>query len=476
MDALASLIERLPAGSVSTHHGELFTHARDRWALTLLREARGARVPPPSALVFPRSTQEVAATVAWAAETRTAIVPRGAGTGLHGGAQAIQRAVVLDMSRMNRVLRVDDVSQAVTAEGGARGADVEAALGARGLSLGHYLPSVETSTVGGWIATASSGAAAAGFGTIGEMVLGATFVLGTGETVRLEPAPATAAGPNLARLLVGSEGAFAIVTEATLAATRAPSLVWEALSPHSFDVALTMVREIVQRRFHPVVVEALDEDGALAALGEVGHERGPVVVVGVDARAPWVDALRFEVRALGRDLGARLLHRDHGEHLWARRGEAVAAYDGMMGPDRTLGTGVATDWLELVGLWRSLPRLYEEVRGGLLDHAERVECRLVAPTSAGAMLSFRFVIRADDDEEAERVYREAWRDAGMRCQRAHGTLTFSHGVGVMKTAFVRGDVGDAGLAALRRVKKALDPRGILNPGKLLPPDRDARRG
>src|ERR687887_1449831 len=96
LDALASLIERLPSGAVSTHPGELNTHAHDRWALALLHDLRGDRVPPPAALVFPKSLDQVSAILAWATETGTAVVPRGAATGLSGGAQALKRSVVVD--------------------------------------------------------------------------------------------------------------------------------------------------------------------------------------------------------------------------------------------------------------------------------------------------------------------------------------------------------------------------------------------
>src|SRR2546426_3011522 len=147
VDSLASLAERLPPGAVSTHPGELSTRAHDRWALALLREARGDRVPPGAALVFPTSTDHVAVILAWAAETGTAVVPRGVGSGVAGGAEAHKRSVVLDLSRMNRVVGVDDVSQTVTAQAGARLADADAAAAVRNLTLG--LPSwiADTGTV-----------------------------------------------------------------------------------------------------------------------------------------------------------------------------------------------------------------------------------------------------------------------------------------------------------------------------------------
>src|SRR2546429_6472727 len=129
---LASLIERLPPGTVSTHPGEVAVHARDRWALAMLRDARGDRVPPPAAVVFASTTEHVAAALAWAEETGAAIVPRGGGTGLAGGAEAVQRSVVVDLSRMDRILAVDGASQTVTGQAGGEGGLLEATPVTRG--------------------------------------------------------------------------------------------------------------------------------------------------------------------------------------------------------------------------------------------------------------------------------------------------------------------------------------------------------
>src|SRR5207245_6480567 len=211
MDALDSLTSLLPSGALCTHHGELALHARDRWALVLLREVRGDRVPPPAALAFPKSTQEVSTILRWAQETGTPVVPRGGATGLRGGTEAVKRSVVVDLSRMNRILGIDDVSHTVTAEAGVRGGDLEAALAKRSLTTGHDLASVELSTVGGWIASGSVGATSAGYGSIEDLVIGLTVVLAGGDVLELKALPRASAGPDLRRLFVGSEGTLGVI-------------------------------------------------------------------------------------------------------------------------------------------------------------------------------------------------------------------------------------------------------------------------
>ena len=464
--ALDALAERLPRGRVTDHHGEVATHARDRWALALLREARGARVPPPAAVVFPQTTEEVAVVLRWACDAGATIVPRAGASGLAGGAEAIKRSVVLDLHRLNRILDLDDLSQTVTVEAGVKGGDLERSLAAKGFTTGHDPESLEISTVGGWVATSSQGAASAGFGGASDLVLGLTAVLPGGEVLRLKPSPRPDTGPDLRRLLAGSEGTLAVITELTLAVSRAPALVWDGFRPHSFESGAALVREAVQRGFHPLVVNLLDDQEAGRMFGAFGHQ-GPVTLFGFDAAAPAIEARRFELRQLSRDLGGRPVDRELAEHWWDHRHDGVQWYEDVMGPDRALGRGVVADGMGVACLWRRLPLVYEQVRGALFDHAESVGCHLAHPYPTGASLNFSFVLRASTDGEVEDVYRDAWADATAACLDAGGSPAH-HGVGLLKAPFLAEELGATGVDILRRVKAAFDPQWLLNPGKLVP--------
>lgn len=468
MDGLEGLIERLPPGTVSDHPGELFTHAHDRWAVALLREVRGDRVPPGAALVFPHTTEEVATTLAWASETGTIVVPRGGGTGVTGGAEAIRRSLVLDLTRMGRILDIDEVSQTVTAQAGTRGRDLERALARSGLTTGHYPDSYEDSTVGGWIAAASAGYAASGYGAIEDLVLGLTVVLAGGEVLRLKPEPRSAAGPDLRHLFIGSEGTLGVITEATLAVSRLPQTYsWETVRPHSFETGMALVREIVQRGHRPLVLRLVDEAEAETLFGVFGH-RGPVLIAGLDGSAPAVEALRFDLREIARKMGARSLGSDLAEHWWGHRHDPVTWYEEVMGPDRALGPGILADAMDVACPWRRLPHLYADVRGALMEYAETVTCRLAHPRSSGASLHFTFVVRGPDDAHVEPIYRAAWRDALSACVGAGGTISHHQGIGLLKAPFMADELGPQGIDVLRSLKSALDPHDLLNPGKLLP--------
>jgi alkyldihydroxyacetonephosphate synthase len=469
-DALASLSERLPDGAISTDPDDLRSRSRDWWTLGMLREVRGDPVALPLAVVFPGTTEEVAVVMAWADETRTPVVARGGGSSVTGAAQPNAGAIVLDLTRMNAILDVDSESQTVTVQAGANGADLEAELNAgHHLTLGHYPQSIAISTVGGWIAASSAGQASAGYGAIEDRLLGLTAVLAGGQVVSLRTVPRSASGPDLRRLLVGSEGAFAVVTEATLAcAPMPPGYTWESLMFDTFDGCMHGLRDALRTDAHPLIVRGYDETDAALNLGAAGHAGGCAAIVGFASDAPGLGERRRAVRDAATANGGRGVEAGYGEHWLQHRNDAVATYLRIMGPERSFGPGVAVDTIEVAGVWRGLPQLYTRVRAGLLEHADVVGCHLSHVYPSGSSLYFTFLIRAQDDRAAEPRYLAAW-DGGVRAALAEGgTMSHHHGVGRIRAPYLADELGPGGTEMLRRVKAGLDPNGILNPGVPLP--------
>ena len=196
VSSLDMLAGRLPDGTVSTDPQTLREHATDSWPLALLRRVRGDDLPEPAAVISPATTGEVATVLAWASQTGTAVVPRGAGSGVCGGAKADGNAVVLDLSRMDRIGAVDTISQTVDVQAGVRGDRLEDELARSGLTTGHYPQSVAISTVGGWIAASSAGQASTGFGAIEDVLLGLTAVLPDGGILRCRAGAALGGRPG----------------------------------------------------------------------------------------------------------------------------------------------------------------------------------------------------------------------------------------------------------------------------------------
>jgi alkyldihydroxyacetonephosphate synthase len=462
-------MERLPPGTVSTDPAVLAERAHDWWALAFLRGLRGEPRPPPLGVAFPATTEEVVAVLAWAEETRTPIVPRGGGSGVSGGAEPRPDAVVLDLSRMDRVLEVDRVSQTVRAQAGVRGDRLEEALAAHGLTTGHYPQSIAISTVGGWIAASSAGQASVGHGAVENLVLGLTFVLAGGRVVELRPVPRSASGPDLRRLLVGSEGTLAVVTEVVLACgPLPPGHSWGAFAFERFEDLMTGLREVLRANVGAEVIRGYDEPDALLSFGSLGHAGGCLALVGFASDLPGLEARLDRTRERAAAAGGMPLGSAYGEHWWMHRNDAVGLYRRVMGPDPLFGPGVVVDTMEVAGLWSDLPRLYRDVREALAGQAEAVGCHLSHLYPSGSSLYFTFLIRGSDDADAERRYLAVWDSAVRSCLAAGGTMTHHHGVGRLKASFLEGELGHEGLAVLRSIKRALDPSGLLNPGALLP--------
>jgi alkyldihydroxyacetonephosphate synthase len=460
LDILAS---RLPDGTLSTDEQTRREHAIDSWSLASLRRVRGDDLPEPAAVVFPARTEEVATVLAWASQTGTAVIPRGAGSGVCGGAQAETQAIVLDLSRMDRIGPIDPISQAVDVQAGVRGDRLEEELATYDLTTGHYPQSIAISTIGGWIAASSAGQASTGFGAIEDLLLGLTAVLPDGEILRLRPVPRSAAGPDLRRLLVGSEGTLAVVTEATLACRARPE-AWEWLAFGYPDVAAMAeaLKNVRRAETGAAVLRGYDETDAQLGFGALNHTTGCVALAGFPAGPPGLDARKQAaaeiMRATGGELGA-----SYGEHWWQHRNDAVQTFAQIMGPERTFGTGVIVDTMEVAGLWSAVPGLYDGIKTALSAHAQAVACHLSHLYPSGSSLYFTFLITGADDHDAETKYREAWQQAARTCTEASGTITHHHGVGRLKAPFLAGELGETGTGVLRTIRKALDPAGIMNP-------------
>ena len=293
------------------------------------------------------------------------------------------------------------------------------------------------------------------------MLLGATVVLANGTVVRLRPLPRSAAGPDLRRLLVGSEGTLAVVTEAVLSCALLPSgWEWDSFGCSSFAEALELARGAVRGGVVPTVLRCYDEADSALAFGPLGHEGGCVALAGFPAEQPGLGGRRAALAALASGFERR---DGYGEHWWHHRNDSVRLYRSIMGPERSFGHGVIVDTLETAGLWRDLPELHEAIGNALGEYAEAVACHLSHTYRSGASLYFTFLLRAIDDVEVEVAYLAAWEAAAQACLAAGGTIAHHHGVGRLKAPFLEAELGPGGIDLLRRLRRAFDPDGVLSP-------------
>ena len=438
----------------------------------LLKARAGDLADAPDAVVRPDGHGEVAAVLAWAAEHGVAVVPFGGGTCVTGGLAARRDGfaglVSLDLVRMKRLLAVDEVSMTATLQPGLRGPEAEALLGEHGLTLGHYPQSFEHASIGGFAATRSSGQSSAGYGRFDAMVVGLTAATPTGS-LDLGSSPANAAGPDLRQLLLGSEGAFGVITSVTVRVRRAPAVTtYEGWRWPSFDAGSDAMRTLAQSGLLPTVIRLSDESETainLADPSSIGGTEDPgcLMITGYEGTAEQVDARRTAVTAVLTGLGGTALGTEPGER-WSH-----GRFDAPYLRDSLLDHGVLVETLETATFWSNRERLYADVKGALhstLGEGSLVLCHVSHVYETGCSLYFTVAARQGEDPITQ--WQAAKAAASDAIIAAGATITHHHAVGTDHRPWFAQEIGEVGVRMLRAVKAEVDPRGILNPGVLIP--------
>ncbi|WP_174188868.1 FAD-binding oxidoreductase [Nocardia barduliensis] len=471
----AGLIEVVGSGNVSADHRDRLRHAGGKSTPDLLRRRADGPQDAPDAVVFPADHDQVLAVLAYCAEHAVAVVPFGGGTSVVGGVDPVRgrfdAVIALDLRRLDRVTGIDPISGTATLGAGLTGPRAEELLGAHGLSLGHFPQSFEFATIGGFAATRSSGQASAGYGRFDDMVQRLKIATPSG-TLDLGRAPASAAGPDLRELFVGSEGALGVITEVTVRVHPVPETVaYQAWSFPDFATGAAALRSVVQAGAAPTVFRLSDEAETginLARSGDIGGNpvAGCLAVTTFEGSTAHVAARSAEAAALLSAAGGCALGETPARE-W-EHGRFAAPYL----RDALLDVGVLCETLETATSWRDLGALKATVTAALTEALGAqgtpplVMCHISHTYPTGASLYFTVVAKQLDDPLTQ--WQAAKRAAGDAIVAAGGTITHHHAVGTDHRPWVPDEVGDLGVRVLRAVKAELDPAGILNPGKLVP--------
>jgi len=483
-DQLTALRQLVPETKTDTHTRIL--HAYGKSYRDLIRLRRGDISNPPDAVVFPATEEQIARVLHYCAQNDIVVIPFGGGTSVVGGIEARDERVTLslDLAHLNRVISMDEISQTATIQAGILGPDLERELNARGFTLGHLPQSFEFSTLGGWIATRGAGLTSTGYGKI-EALTQSIRVATPHGIIETRNVPASATGPSLLQLLIGSEGTLGVITSATMRIRRLPKTKdYRALLFKSFSDGVAAIRAMMQSGIVPAVVRLSDEDETrsffamreesagwkelvqriglrfLAARG-YSFENGALMILGFedDPNAKRGVAVCKAYGAF--DLG-------HGiANAWLRdRYETPYWRDGLL--DR----GVMVDTLETATTWANLEQLHKALAATIRDATQATGSPALVMTHVshcyrdGASLYVTFLARMSTDQAIRQW--ETIKRAATECIVAKGgTLSHHHGIGYEHAAWMSREHGAIGMDALRALKRALDPKNVMNPGKWL---------
>ncbi len=495
--------------NVRTGDADCWALSRDMWPKTVLWTRHGNAPHMPDAVVLPSSTAEVSALLKWAENERVAVTPYGAGSGVCGGGVPLAGGIVIDMKRMNRLLKIDRDNMCIDVEPGIYGERLERMLNSQGLTHGHFPSSIYCSSVGGYVAARSAGQASSRYGKMEDMLIGMEIVLPGGEIIETSALPSSTARPELNQIFLGSEGTLGIITRVRMRIhTLATERRYLAYHFPGVKAGLDAMRHIMQSGLQPAVLRLYDEFDTIIAgtHGAPGPQEETAIVEQRSRFEIMMDDLFSYMKKSSlksvlkhpsllnsaiRRLPAKclLVIVCEGDKVQAER-EArliagicrpLAMTDLGEGPARywekhrykisykqskVFDAGAWVDTMEVAVKWSEVEKLYQAVR-----RAVHKKVFIMAHFSHayvdGCCIYFSFS-RASAGPDAELAdYDDTWRTALRTVHENGGTITHHHGVGCNKAPFMPDEYG-----ALKnmyvKIKNELDPHGIMNPGKLLP--------
>ena len=427
---------------------------RDLWPLSVM-ERRAGKEPPRVLVVRPHGREQVAAVLRWAASSSVVVTPMGGGSGVCGALAPAQGEIVLDMGGFDRILEIDEENLLCTCEAGVNGYELEQKLNARGLTLGHYPSSLPATTLGGLIATRSSGQESSRYGSIEDMVQGLAVVLADGTFAAPRPGPRSATGPALHELLIGSEGGLGIVLGAVLRVHRLPeATVGRGYAFVDVKNGLEVMRAVMQSGIRPLLLRLYDAEDT--AFGGYEVDAGECVLIAAtagpsnvaEAEAKVVETLARAGRALG----------EAPWESWKQRRFDLSAerLKTFLEP-----AGSFLDTIEIAGRWTILSELHARVKAAIAVGGVAL-CHFSHAYEQGCCAYFTFGGSRDTEDEARAAYGRAWEGAMSAALELGATISHHHGVGQVRSRWIADEMG-GWMKVWRAVKEGLDPQGIMNP-------------
>ena len=500
---LAQLRDILAPAQLSLEPLARLQHSYGKSFPDLFRVRSGAVTRAPDAVLMPDSHAQVEALVRLAQSLDFCLIPFGGGTNIVGGinpsADEARPVLTLSLRNMNRLLSLDPQSRTATIQAGALGPQIEADLGKQGHSLGHFPDSFEYSTLGGWLATRSAGMQSDAYGKIEDMVVSIKIATPSG-TIVTKPVPASSAGPDLNRLLIGSEGILGVITEATMRVHRTPAVKhYTGYLFRNFEDGVRGIQACLDCGFTPSMVRLQDsgeselafnmrapkhgiegwiQDRVKRWLRFRGYVQPCILILGVEGDEAAIGATRRHSHRILKRHGGFPLGKTVGE-TWSKDKFNIPYLR-----DYIMDYGCMADVAETSTVWSNVLPLYAATIDAVKarfregDGTGFVGCHISHTYQTGACLYFTFAARLPKGGALDHYYgyKRLVTDTIMRLG---GTLSHHHAVGIEHRLWMAQEISPAGLQALQALKASLDPRRILNPGKLLPDiesDRGARGG
>lgn len=458
-EILKNLQEILGKKNVSDREIDKLSYSKDYWPIALRWTLEGKIAALPDFVVWPENTQQVSQVIMLANEEEIPVIPFGEGSGVLGGTVPVKGGIVIDMKKMDAITTIDKTSLTATVQSGINGMNLERALNKEGFTLGHSPQSLYCSTLGGWLACRAAGQFSTKYGKIDDMVVSLEGVLPQGEIIHSKTIPKSSTGPQIDRLLLGSEGVLGIVTEATLKIWPYPEK--RALHSYAFSElqqGLESIRLILRKGIYPAVIRLYDEIETSRHFYHVKKGKCMLILI--------MEGYKNLV-----DLEEKVAHTVCTEHKGVPCGEEpvehwLSTRFNVKETSEFVPRDVIFDTIEVSVMWDKSVGLYNAV----IPAMKSVEGVIFASAHASHFypqgVCFYFTFAGTPlDVTPDSFYTSVWTAAMRACIDAGGSISHHHGIGIMRSEWLPEELGES-FSVLKRIKEVLDPKNIMNPGKM----------
>lgn len=500
-DFFTSISQLLKEEQIKSDDESRLRHTFNQSYLDLFCLRQGIIERAPDLILYPESQKDVEIIVEQAHQCNICLIPYGGGTNVAAGTDpevAEQRMiVVVDLGRMDKIIALDERSRIARVQAGIIGQDLEEQLNRLGYTCGHDPDSIEFSTLGGWIASRSSGMLSNKYGDIVDLLVSATLVTPIG-TIAKTIVPATSAGPDFNHLIAGSEGNFGIITEATIHIFKLQKkTIFKSFLVPSFELGAGIVEQFVEHNCLPALVRVLDAEETGLSASTVKKSAYFRSLLGKIIKTYITKIKHFNMSQACFMFLKFVGDKQEVAYQWQKvkticdkagafalgSGPAQAwdegKYDLALLRDLVVKNGVITDACETATIWSNVIPLYNKTKEAMTAAIKKytdmawVGCHISHTYRHGACLYFLFACAEKKGAEIEQ-YLAVKNAATATFATAGGTISHHHSVGRLHQPYLATEISAKGIYLLQKIKNIFDPKQIMNPGKLIPLEKNSR--